>query len=373
MGYEIVLCKVESVDTITKTVFLKPHTPAHFSTIEVKAGDGLKFASSYSPYTRVADPDKGKVFNTPVGFVNYPQQGDLVLAAIWITDVSRHDRLRSKLVQNQNMEVIIFAKISWHFPDIGTHDNILGDRSGAKIHFNHGWLDIDHLTKDAEGDKTIHLPTGHLTTVGNRVVRIAGKRFLPFGLHSHNLGKEGVSRRNSKIINEVGGEPVGWGEAFTQDPTETNLYNDLLSLSKRGSKKFLEPPCPEPGAMMDMHDSGYKHLVEQNGHVRKYLPRGAYIIVGDDGSDTYKKMAFDPQSEPAEKNPGVMELHFRSGSNDLTMVIDAENDEIVITMAGGKIFKINGAEDEITYNGKLTVTGDIEATGDVKGGTGTFG
>lgn len=375
MGYEIVLCKVESVDTVTKKVFLKPHTPSHFSTIEVTAGDGLKFASSYAPYTRVADPDKGKVFNTPVGFVNYPQQNDLVLAAIWITDVSRQDRLRTKLVQNQNMEVIIFAKISWDFPDIGTHDNILGDRSGAKVHFNHGWLDINHFGKDAQGDKTIHLPTGHLTTVANRMVRIAGQKFLPFGLHSHKLGLTGVmptggtpaekmtfARKNSKIINEEDGETVGWGEAFTQDPTEANLYNDLISLSKRGSKKFLEPPCPEPGSMMDMHDSGYKLLVGVDGHVREYVPKGRLIIIGQDGNQTEKKMSFDPEGQSEDGTypdaaEGVLEIHLVQGAKTLVLKFDPTNDLVELT----------------TSSGKFKVTGNIEATLDVKGATGTFG
>ena len=379
MGYEIVLCKVLAIETTTQSVTLEPLSITRFNTIEIDAGSGLKFASIYSPYTRTADPGTGKVFNTPVGFSNYPQPEDIVLAAIWISDVSNPDRLRPKMVQNQNMEVIIFAKVSWYFPDIGTHDNILGDRSGAKIHFNHGWLDTDHLTKDTESDKTIHQPTGHVTNIGNRVVRISGKKFLPFGIHSHNLGRDGKSRDKSIIVEED--DTVEWKKAFTNDPTNSSIYNDLLSLSKRGSKQFLEPPCPDPSTLMDMHESGYKMLVEQNGHVRKYLPRGGIVFIGDDASDTYKKMAFDPQSEPAEKNPGVMELHFLSGSNEIVILVDAENDKVEFEMAGGLTFTIDGANNKIItdasagfeFTGKLTVTGNIEATGDVKGATGTFG
>ena len=363
MGYEIVLCKVESVDTVTKRVLLKPHTPSHFSTIEVTAGDGLKFASSYAPYTRVADPDKGKVFNAPVGFVNYPQQDDLVLAAIWITDVSRQDRLRPKLSQNQNMEVIIFAKISWQFPDIGTHDNILGDRSGAKIHFNHGWLDTDHLGEDVQGDKTIHLPTGHVTSVGNRVVRISGKKFLPFGLHSHNLGKEGVNRDNSKIINEVGGEPISWGKAFTQDPAEANLYNDLISLSKRGSKKFLEPPCPPPSSLMDFHESGYKHLVPSSGHVRSYQKSHLSILGGFDGEgiDDAQAMSFDPDTfpEPAALNDGEVVMKF-IGTNNISHFM-MKNNKAVLECAGLSInMRSSGLPTGISSNPTITED-DVDA------------
>lgn len=394
MGYEIILCRVESVDTVARSVKLRPQTPTYFNTIEVKAGSGLKFASSYAPYTRVVDPDDGKVFSTPVGFVNYPQQGDLVLAAIWITDMSRRDRLRAKLSQNQNMEVIIFAKISWDFPHIGTHDNILGDRSGAKIHFNHGWLDTKNFSKDAEGDKSIHLSTGHLTTVANRMVRISGRKFLPFGLHSHKLGLTGLKptgattaakmrflRDNSKIINETGGEPVGWAQAFTKDPTRTDIYDDLPSLSKRGSKKFLEPPCPEPGAMMDMHESGYKLLVETSGHVRTYVPKGGIEVIGHNSNDMHK-MSFDPEGESESSSfpevaDGVKEFHLKGGSKTIKMEMNAPQNKVVFTMDGGLIFTIDGANNKVTisagggfeFTGNLKVTGSIEATTTVKAGT----
>lgn len=381
MGYEIVLCMVKSVDTVTRLVRLEPQTPTHFNTIEVETGSGLKFASTYAPYTRVANPDDGKVFNTPVGFVNYPQQGDLVLAAIWITDMSRQDRLRNRFAQNHNMEVIIFAKISWDFPHIGTHDNILGDRSGAKIHFNHGWLDTVNLGKDTEGDKTPHLPTGHLTTVANRMVRVSGRKFLPFGLHSHNLGKDGVSRDESKIINETGGEPVSWKGAFTKNPTETNLYDDLPSQSKRGSKKFLEPPCPESGAMMDMHDSGYKLLVNVNGHARTYLPKGHIEVIGHNSNDMHK-MSFDPVGEGesgtfGEVADGVKEFHLKGGGKSIKIEMDAPQNKVVFTMDGGLIFTIDGANNKVTisagggfeFTGNLKVTGSIEATTTIKAGT----
>lgn len=372
MPYEIVKCKVDSVDSEKKSVRLTPLDPTFFETIDVGTGTGLKFASDYSPYIRVTDPKNKKIFNTPTGFVNYPQENDIVLALIWVTDISKPDRLRPKVVQNANMEVIIFAKVNWDFPDISTHDNILLDRSGAKLHFNHGWLDLDNLIEDEETDKRFHALTGHTTLLGNRTVRIAGQKFLPFGLYSHKLGKEGKGRAQARIMEEDG--EVGWNEAFTQDPTDTSLFDGFPHKLKRGSKKFLEPPCPPPSTLMDIHESGYKNLVEQSGHVRKYIPKGEIEIIGHNNNDM-PKMAFDPVGQDENSSfpavaTGVKEFHLKGGNKTVKIEMDAPNDKIVFTMDGGLVFTINGADNKITisagggfeFTGNLKVTGTIEST-----------
>jgi len=333
MGYEIVLCKVTAVDITTRMVQLDPITYTNFGSINVKAGEGLKFASTHAPYTRKLDEDEYKIWDTPVGFVNYPHEGDIVLAAVWVTDVSRQDRLYSRVSQNSSVEVIIIAKVAWDMPFIDTYDNILGDRSGAKIHFNHGWINSNGYVDDQETDRKIFKPNGNVTQIGNRTVRIAGKKFLGFGIHSHLLGRNNETQ--DKTIVTEHGEEVVWKDMFTKDPTE-DVYNKFLNESDRGSIKFLEPPCPEPSTLMDFHESGYKHLVETNGHVRTYSKGYLGIIGGFDGEgiDDAQAMSFDPENipEPTALGDGELVMKF-IGSSDISHFL-MKNNKAVLECAG---------------------------------------
>jgi hypothetical protein len=347
------------------------------------------------------DAKTEKINNVPVGTVSYPDPDDLVLALVWVTDMADANRIHPEIQQHPQMEVIILSRVIWNHPEIGPYDNIIGDKSGARLHLNHGWLDETNVKdldeeylEDQEAARPHQLRTGHVTLVGNRHVRLAGQKFLPFGLFSHLIGQAKSGRSlivfpsSSDPEQDDSGEGQGtkWDKIFTQDPTDGAIFSGLLNTGLADGK-FLEPPCPEPGTMMDMHDSGFKHLVEVNGHVRQYIPKGAVIVIGEDSSDTNKKTSFDPNgmsesSTYPEQNEGNLLVHFiESGSdNDIKVEVDPATDVITITMASGLVFEIDGANDTIDItttggagSGKITFDGDFEVTGEVKGGTGTFG
>jgi len=380
MPYEVVLCKVLGVDLDTQSLTLEPLNSPRVETINTSAGSGLKFASSYAPLMNDTDAKTEKISNVPVGKVSYPDPDDIVLALVWMTDMADHNRPRAEMQQHPQMEVIILSRVIWNHPGIGPYDNIIGDKSGARIHLNHGWLDLVNIkdldpayTEDQEAARPHQLRTGHVTAVGNRFVRLAGQKFLPFGLFSHLLGQAKTGRKSivfpasSDPAQDDSGESQGttWDEVFVKDPTDTDIFDGLLSTGL-GSGKFLEPPCPEPGTMMDMHDSGFKHLVEVNGHVREYIPKGKILVVGSGDADDNLKKSFDPkgQNESSafpEVADGVYEIHCMSGASLFKIKFDATSDILEITTVGGP------------GTGLVKIIGDLEVTGEVKGGTGKFG
>jgi len=361
---------VLDIDLEKQWVTLLPLNSPHLNTIDVTIGKGLKFMSSYAPFLSNVNAKTGKVNNVPVGVVNYPQRGDRVLALVWLTDSAREDRLHTLIGQNPMMEVIILGRISWDHPLIGPYDHIIGDQSGAKLHFNHGWLDdvnvadtLPEYLEAGEVAKPHQLRTGHVTLVGNRLVSLSGKKFLPFGLFSHLLGQANDS--NPMVFPEVTDDGKGgktsrgtsWGDVFTQDPTK-DIFDELLDKGGIGNALFLQPPCPEPGSMMHMHDSGYKLLVGVDGHMRTYIPKGAIFIIGQDGSMTEKKMSFDPEGQSESDTygdvaEGVLEFHLVSGGKTLTIKFDPTSDLV-----------------ELTTDGKMLITGDFEVTGKGDFGTG---
>ena len=324
---------------------LEPLNSPYLNTIDVTIGKGLKFMSNYAPFVADIDAKADKINNVPVGTVNYPQHGDVVLTLIWMTDAAREDRLHTMIGQNPMVEVIIIGRVMWDHPLLAPYDNIISDQSGAKLHFNHGWSDAvnvaipppDYL-EAGEAAQSHHLRTGHVTLVGNRLVSLSGPKFLPFGLFSHLLGQAGDL--NPMVFPEPtddgtgGGDSKGtsWKELFTKDPTD-DVFDKLLDSGGIGSGKFLEPPCPEPGAMMNMHDSGYKLLVGVNGHVREYIPKGRLIIIGQDADETEKKMAFDPEGQSESGTypdvaEGVLEIHLVSQGDSLILKFDPVGGEV---------------------------------------------
>lgn len=379
MGYHIILCRVDAINLSKQSITMTPLNSSVMGRINTTAATGLRFASTYAPYVSDEDPKTERINNVPVGSVSYPQPGDRVLALVWVTDMSDSSRTTLQLAQNKMMEVIILARVNWNHPQIGPYDHMMADKSGAKIHINHGWMDETNILttlpdylEDEEAAKEHQGRTGHVTQVGNRYVQLSGQKFLPFGLFSHLIG-QGKKGRDQVVLPESTGSdtPDGaatgtkWKDVFTQDPTE-DIFNDLLDKGL-GDKKFLEPPCPPIGTKMDMHDSGYKILVGVDGHVREYVPKGKIIIIGqDDTPDKQKKMSFDPEGENeqtydggryADVAEGVLQIEFVSQSKTLTLKFDPTNDIVELT----------------TSSGKFKVTGNIEATLDVKGATGTFG
>ncbi len=375
MGYDIVVCEVLDVNLDTRQVSLKPLNSTFLDTIDTEAGKGLKFASTYAPFMSTVDAKTGKINNVPMGMVNYPQPGDRVLALVWMSEMTQEDRFYTSLSQNPMVEIILLARVIYDHPQLGPYDHIFWDQSGAKLHFNHGWSDEvnvkdlppEYLEEEGKAAKPHQLRTGHTTLIGNRLVLLSGIRFLPFGLFSHLLGQ---AKDPNPIVfpesSESGtgggvGKGTAWKEVFTKNPTET-IFDKLPDSAGIDSSKFLEPPCPAPGEDMHMHDSGYKVLVKNDGHVREYVPKGKLIIIGQDGSQTEKKMSFDPEGQNESGTypdvaEGIFQIELVSGAKSLTLKFDPSNDIVELT----------------TSSGKFKVTGNIEATLDVKGATGTFG
>jgi hypothetical protein len=349
----------------------------------------MKFASFYAPFNRETDSVSGVISDIRMGSINYPQVGDRVLAAVWITDRSEQGSLDFNKRQNLDVEVIIVAKINYDHPVISPYDNIIMDKSGAKIHINHGWKDLVNMSEptpdyqeEGKAAESHHVRTGHLTVVGNRVAVLSGQKFLPFGLFSHLFGRKGET--NPVIIpasTEGDTKQKAWNDVFTDDPTDEKILSELPDTVALGSSKFLEPPCPPLHSDMKMHDSGWKRLIEEDGHTTFINPSGTVIVIGENSTDFVKSASFaqsqhdeEGRAFPKVEN-GVIDLHLINGDNEIKINVDPKNDIVRIEMANGTlIWELDGASDSMNITTtKLTITGDVEVTGEVKGGTGKFG
>ncbi len=271
-GYRLVVAKITFVDVEENKFKAMPFgNDPTITEIYVDAGNGLKMIRPYAPLRKFGgddihffDPVTEDALNFVTGMVNLPSVGDVVVLGIYY-HVATSGTIRT---QNPGEEVIMLGYLSWERNFIGQHENMILDKSGAKIHFNDVWLDEDNLI----GTDEVQEPalTGHLTIVGNRTVHLMGKRFLPFGALGHNL------KRPDGNIFGYQNEVAEWKTIFTRErfatiPAEnTDLYNINFTspATGRNTKKFLEPPSINPDESMRLHESGWKeHIHNDASHV----------------------------------------------------------------------------------------------------------
>jgi hypothetical protein len=233
---------------------------------------------------RFGDED---IWSNPSGFINFPRIGDILFVAVPV-----HIDTNSNIGgQNLDRPVLIMGYIQIHpSAEYNVVDNIWLDRSGAKIHFNHIWNDQTNLIQEQEPDTGLFtgnkIPnyTGHLTILGNRVARIAGKNFLPFGLLSHKYDEDGTELVFESLF-EKNVNAKRWGSIFTRDFAANKFH--IMDLAKTrhqvnfATTKLLEPPPPPLNSLMDFHESGYKKLVYANGNLQEFL-RARLRVVGAD-------------------------------------------------------------------------------------------
>jgi len=244
------------------------------------------------------------IWNVPSGIINYPRVGDFLVIGVYI-----YKPVNSNFYQQiPNNYVLLFGYIEMHHPEVNLVDNIIMDRSGAKIHFNHVWNDSINVIqeKDEKGNVVGTGPAynGHLTEIGNRLVHLAGQKFLPFSLLSHRFTSDDpdiVFENNFKGATTDEGSTINskkWSEIFTRNILDTNLINIDLTQNRiefGETSKLLEPPCPPLNSKMWMHDSGAKELIYSNGN-KVQFHRTAVEIIGSsyfphsfapDGKDTF--------------------------------------------------------------------------------------
>jgi hypothetical protein len=296
-------------------------------------------------YFRFGDED---IWANPSGVINFPRIGDILFIAVPI-----HVDSNSNIAgQNLDRPVLIMGYIQVHNPEYTKVDNMWLDRSGAKIHFNHIWNDEANVIKSRDpdtgqltGDKEPNY-AGHLTLIGHRVVRLAGKNFLPFGLLSHRYNETDPdvvfeSLFDSKL------NVKKWSELFTRDFAANKFHQMDLTLSRHqvnfSTTKLLEPPPPPVNSMMDAHQSGYKRIVYENGNLQEFL-RTRMKIVGAD----YFPFSFAPTGKGTQETE---ELETTLDATDITRLQQAET-------AGDGI--------DLEYHAKNSVVGgkEINARGD---------
>lgn len=293
-GYYFVIAQVTKADPETSKIELRlmQNDPILTNIItEDSRGYKIEFVSLYGPnlnigqvgdeafhYFRLKDED---AFNVPTGFFNLPKQYDYLLIAVYI----QRDPNTQFYRQNIDKKILVLGHIQKHQPLINIEDNVLIDRSGAKLHFNHQWFDSENLD----------LPTGHTTLVGNRLVTLSGRKFLNFSLLSFMFQrglKEGI-RDDTTIHDPLISLPQGfdnesvnqiqWSQIFTRNINHAKLFDPKFGVEKAerklGDKIFLEPPCPPKDAKQDMHDSGWKEVVYGNGNTQEFL-RARLRVVG---------------------------------------------------------------------------------------------
>jgi hypothetical protein len=286
-GYYLGIAQVTKVEPETSKIEIRmmQNDPILTDVVtEDSKGYKIEYVSLYNPnlnlgkigdapmdYYRLKDQD---AFNVPTGFFNIPKKFDYLLIAVYL----QRDPNTQFYRQNMDRKVLVLGQIQRHQPLINSEDNILIDRSGAKLHFNHQWFDSENL----------ELPSGHTTLVGNRLVSLSGRKFLNFSLLSFLFQrgiKSGATTHDPILVlpNSFDEEnsQLSWSELFTRNINSTKLFDPQFSgeLQKLGEKLFLEPPCPPNDAKQDMHDSGWKEVVYGNGNTQQFL-RSRLRIVG---------------------------------------------------------------------------------------------
>lgn len=294
--------------------------------IEMDGTGGWKFMQPYSPsmkmssaqedsfhYLRINDEDAR---NFVTGNMNFPEVGDMLVIAVYLHRIE-YFNIDKQITEK---EVIILGQLSSHNPVLNRFDNIFMDRSGAKIHFNHQWYDLTNVFTRDDDTKT-QSTTGHTTFVGSRFVKLSGKRFLPFGGFSHQMtnpnGKivfpSGYSKNENSIIKEIDIKNL-FTRNIGSDQSYSNIYNPDLTKQqhKLDNLKFLDPPCPQPEEDMELHDSGWKRLIQANANELRYR-RSNMTVVGDKS----RSLAFAPDNKEAD---GSTSITTGFSANDIAII-----------------------------------------------------
>ena len=245
--------------------------------------------------------------NATSGFIYYPKEGDIIFVAVFMADIAG----TNKTFQPMYKPVLILGQISTSEPRANKHDMIFLDQSGAKIHFNHGWLDSKNRV-DISG-RTILPLTGHVTTVSNRHVVLSGRKFLPFGLYSHHLEK-------NMAVNAAGNDPdvifaaeyteqqksAKWSEVFTRKVSATlpyaGVFDPVFGKAQKplGEDRFLDSPSVEPEEDMKMHDSGWKRIIREDGSEQRYYTHRTELI-----GKGFKQLSFAPDNLEANADTAI--------------------------------------------------------------------
>lgn len=307
---------------IVQTMVIESRPEEHHLKLQVLSGEGdiskikiessnLVFLQPHSPRlkntTTVDTPGNIDVYletdglNFVTGFVNFPNVKDYLLVGVYLSAPTGSQGYIVQIVENK--KIIIFGQIAREPFKGNKFDNIIMDRSGAKIHFNHGWLDNKNIvTEDKKVKPTL---TGHLTIVGNRMVTLSGRRFLPFSAYSHIL-QRGITvdsnKSNPKIFfqsryNKDHPNKL-WSDVFTRDVGSAFDYEDIFDPDFTeefnpfpDSLKYLEPPCPLPEEDMKMHDSGWKRLIHEDGSEQKFYSSKVTLV-----GKNFKRFSFAPDN-----------------------------------------------------------------------------
>ena len=275
MTYKIIKVVVKQVNYDLGTLKIKPVGEDE---------DGFSFLTTYSSSRNV---NKNNIFsnffkedsmNFPSGYFYTPNVGDMLLVAVV------YDIVGEMNIQNPLTRVIIlgFLDNEFHFSPNDEIDTV--HKSGASLRINHAWLDQNIF--EADQQKLIRL-NGHITLVGNRVVTLSGRKFLPFG----GLAHQRTNNNNLVRVQETN-EPQSakWTDMFTNDLSKIILTPDFTKIDINSSNNmFLEPPCPADGEMMEMHDSGWKHHIDTTGHETNVVMSKVTLH-----GTNYQQYSFDP-------------------------------------------------------------------------------
>jgi hypothetical protein len=330
--WKIIVCIIKSIDIDSREVILAP-----YDNDEALITKGVVLTSPYTQCYAIRPKRRGNtefihsfnddpILSLPSGYFAYPSINEKVLVAL---DTSNLGQSSSSVFITDGkipLRVVIIGRVTAPAkfrPRLNVSDNLMLDVSGAKLHFNHTWGDIerkeDTITDDEETTQ-IPIPSGHTTIVGNRVVELFGEKFLGFGKLSHlydSINLADVEVVPGSWLQEEGQEEppasIFWADVFTKEfkPVLAGTVTPYVYTPKSpvglAGNKWLEPPSPRPSEYMRMHHSGYKVLVEANqrddagvysgdrdGQERKYV-RNEINIIGEFAFP----LSFDPENETA--------------------------------------------------------------------------
>lgn len=252
---------------------------------------------------------RGHPMNQNYGFVAPPRRGDKVIAmnfgdGRWVVLGARPTTVAAQ-------------------PPHSIADLSFVHRSGSSIRFNDRfpssmsdpWGSVDDFEN----------LSGHLTSVGNRMMWLGGTRFLPHGLMSDYEKHQIQIDIREVVAGETEITKYDYSQIFdnTDSPALATYYEPWTTTM--GTKKFLRPPSIDEGMIMLHHGGGMIKISDSTAGNMSHLKMGARGVTIYVGEEYW--------------NAGLRDETTHVSGVDSTV----EDDVIKIVHPSGVIFRIDAA------------------------------
>jgi len=283
-----------------------------------------------------------RAINQSFGFYASPRVGDTV----FLVGVSNN---RTGTAMEYYVLGTPFGAINTTPPPIDSEDLQLVHRSGASIRLNDTFGGGGSITSSGgnTGPEHMYGLTGNLSMTGNRVMILAGRKYLPHGL----LSKYGDPRSPFRDygIDVYDGALAGYkySDKFDNDVTATQMFDPFEDTTIGLTTKFLSPP-DDDDPIIPLNDNTLLLLQQGGGVIRiddhnqddeysrlTMAASSMSLMVGKEYRDVgLKGDSSSPggDAEGIDSSADVFEVQHKSGSR---IKIDSDGN-IEIFVANGK-------------------------------------